>query len=214
MNFDIKKKNFIDLNYNLYEILNLNITNDISKIKKNLHKVLKTYHPDKNCNIEIDIFYHFIICKKILLNIDNKREYDDFLCEKNFISLKDNFKKDIVEVNTTKTFKEREIELNVKHNYIKKDNYENIMQIYEKLNRNDIIIDKNNNINDNTFNKIFEKENNINNKNSECTDIIIKPVNLIRDEITYTSIDNIDKLYEDYSDDGNITNFFSYNNFN
>lgn len=214
MNFDINKKNFIDLNYNLYEILNVDSADDIAKIKKNLNKVLKTYHPDKNCDIEIDIYHHFIICKKILLDNDNKKIYDDFLNEKDFVKLKDNVKKETIDVNIEKTFGERERELNTKHNYNTEQKYEDISYIYNTLDRNNIIINKNEDINKDTFNDIFEKTTEPKNKISKCTDIIIKPVSLICNEISYTSIDNMDKLYDDDIDAENIDKFFLYNTLN
>ena len=51
---------FNNLKYNLYEILNVPPTSDESNIKKSFMKLVKNFHPDKNSELEEDIYYHII----------------------------------------------------------------------------------------------------------------------------------------------------------
>ena len=59
---------FNTLKYNLYEILNVDINDDDKKIKKKFIHVIKNFHPDKNSELEEDIYYHIILANQILLN--------------------------------------------------------------------------------------------------------------------------------------------------
>ena len=49
---------FNNLNYNLYELLNVSEDATEQTIKKNFIKITKTFHPDKNSELEEDIYYY------------------------------------------------------------------------------------------------------------------------------------------------------------
>jgi DnaJ-class molecular chaperone len=59
---------FNSLKYNLYEILNDARDDDDIKIKKSFMKLIKNFHPDKNSELEEEIYYHIIMSNQILLN--------------------------------------------------------------------------------------------------------------------------------------------------
>ena len=82
------------LKYNLYEILNVLQSANINQIKTNYIKLIKKFHPDKNSNLEEDIYYHIIIAGQILLNNKLREEYDEYLNNKSdtYLELKNNFK--------------------------------------------------------------------------------------------------------------------------
>jgi DnaJ-class molecular chaperone len=61
---------FNSIKYNLYEILNVTKDVDEQKIKKSFMKIIKNFHPDKNSELEEDIYYHIILANQILLNSD------------------------------------------------------------------------------------------------------------------------------------------------
>mgnify|MGYP000055831064 FL=1 len=86
---------FNNLKYNLYEILNIPTNSDDVKIKKSFMKIIKNFHPDKNTELEEDIYYHIILANQILLNKESRRKYDDFLVgtAETFHELKNSFKK-------------------------------------------------------------------------------------------------------------------------
>jgi curved DNA-binding protein CbpA len=181
---------FNTLKYNLYEILNVEINDDEKKIKKKFINVIKNFHPDKNSELEEDIYYHIILANQILLNKKNREKYNDFLSgtADTFYELKNKFK------NNNFTF-------NIDKNINFSDNYENdnesINDKYEKIikNRNDISINYDSEIiNNNIFHNKFiniKKNNNL----SQNYDIIeYLPYELIYDN-KFTNINNINKLY-------------------
>ena len=69
---------FNNLKYNLYEILNIPTNSDDVKIKKNFMKIIKNFHPDKNSELEEEIYYHIILANQILLNKESRKKYDEF----------------------------------------------------------------------------------------------------------------------------------------
>jgi len=80
-----KSINFLELKYNLYELLNINIFDTDEIIKKNFNKIVKKFHPDKNSNTEIDIYNHIILSKKILLDNNLRQQYNNFIKKKNLM---------------------------------------------------------------------------------------------------------------------------------
>ena len=146
---------FNTLKYNLYEILNVEINDDEKKIKKKFINVIKNFHPDKNSELEEDIYYHIILANQILLNKKNREKYNEFLLgtADMFYELKNKFK------NNNFIFNNKEINKNINFN----DNYDNndnesLNDKYEKIikNRNNISINYDSDIiNNNIFNNKF-----------------------------------------------------------
>ena len=93
---------FNNIKYNLYEILNINEDADESKIKKSFMKIIKTFHPDKNSELEEDIYYHIILANQILLNKESRKKYDSFIDDSadTYGELKDKFNKTIKDINS------------------------------------------------------------------------------------------------------------------
>jgi curved DNA-binding protein CbpA len=116
---------FNNLKYNLYELLNVNNDEDESKIKKNFMRIIKKFHPDKNSELEEDIYYHIILANQILLNKESRKKYDVYLQDKSeiFSELKESFNKTIKNQPTTdkkqniSLFNNKVKELNEKHGY-------------------------------------------------------------------------------------------------
>ena len=191
---------FNTLKYNLYEILNVDINDDEKKIKKKFINVIKNFHPDKNSELEEDIYYHIILANQILLNKKNREKYNNFISNTSemFYELKNNFKKfnnnNLLFNNTNNdNFNKKCKELD-NNNFFNDDNepinikYDNFIK-----NRNNISINYDSEIiNNNIFNNKFinKKENNNNNLNI----IEYLPYELVHDN-KFTYIDNINKLY-------------------
>ena len=93
---------FNSLKYNLYEILNIPQDAEESKIKKSFMKIIKSFHPDKNSELEDEIYYHIILSNQILLNKQSRQKYDAYLFSSalNFNELKTSFNKTIKEIKT------------------------------------------------------------------------------------------------------------------
>jgi len=73
---------FNNLKYNLYELLNVTPDADSSKIKKNFMKIIKNFHPDKNSDLEEEIYYHIILANQVLLDKESRKKYDEFISER------------------------------------------------------------------------------------------------------------------------------------
>jgi len=203
---------FNNLKYNLYEILNIPSNSDDIKIKKNFMKIIKTFHPDKNSELDEDIYYHIILANQILLNKDSRRKYDDFLLSsaETFYELKNSFKKSIEDVehlfpskNDSKVqFENKFKELNKKHKFDDDNSMESIMQKFNKIKeirtKNDFSIEKEEFKSVDEFNNKF-----IINKaeGGKFSDQIVEykgcPAELSTYVIgeNYTNLNDIDKLY-------------------
>jgi curved DNA-binding protein CbpA len=201
---------FNDLKYNLYEILNVPIDAPEIKIKKSFMKLVKNFHPDKNLELEEEIYYHIILSNQILLNKESRAKYNVFLqtSADTFKELKDTFNKNIK--NIEQNFSNKELSLNeyiAKNEILNKKhneqsfidtNHQSVLERFEKLKtkRNDINIIKENINNDKEFNTKFE-----NNKiDGKFKDQIIEYVatgdltTYISGDV-YTSLSDMDKLY-------------------
>jgi curved DNA-binding protein CbpA len=134
---------FNNLKYNLYEILNVAPNSDDIKIKKNFMKIIKNFHPDKNSDLEEEIYYHIILANQILLNKDSRKKYDDFLAGSadTFSELKNSFKKSIQDVeqffaakeDSQVLFETKLRELNQKHGFNDNDLSGSIMEKFKKI---------------------------------------------------------------------------------
>jgi curved DNA-binding protein CbpA len=202
---------FNNLKYNLYEILNIPSNSDEKKIKKNFMKIIKTFHPDKNSNLEEDIYYHIILANQILLNKESRNKYDEYIKTKseNFNELKGQFNKTINNIDqyfpdknsSNIVFKEMFSQMNKKHSFDENLNTTNINERFQKVKssreNNDIKIEKEDIKNIEDFNTIF----NINKNSGKFKDILVEykgtPSELSTIVIgdNYTNLLDIDKLY-------------------
>ena len=207
---------FNTLKYNLYTILNVPNDADNVTIKTKFMKIIKNFHPDKNTELEEEIYYHIILANQVLLNKELRKNYDLFLDPNinTFNDLKESFNKMNKDMNTTssnsssnknsgsiKEFTDKCELLNKKHNAVldssKLDNVV-VMERLEKIKqeRNNIKIVKEDIKDDKDFNNKFN-----NNKiDGKFKDQIIE-YNASSDLATYinhnnyTNIEDIDKLY-------------------
>ena len=202
---------FNSIKYNLYEILNVNKDADELKIKKSFMKIIKNFHPDKNSELEEDIYYHIILANQILLNKESRKKYDNFINDSSdtYFELRDNFNKTIKNVDENIPNKGESInlfnykinELNKKHGY---DNNLDSISITERFNNvkekrqvNEIKINKENFIDTKDFNNKFEN-NKIDGKHkSQIIEFSGTPTELSTYVVgeNYTSLADIDKLY-------------------
>ena len=198
---------FSHLKYNLYEILDVSPTSDINVIRKQYLKLIKNFHPDKNSSIEMNIYYHIIEAKNILLDENIRKLYDNFIDPtiETFDELKNNYKKynDISNMPLSDAkleFNKKIDELEKKHNIHNININQDITKI--KYNNNDIIIDKEDIKDFKEFNDKFD-----NNKLSGAvkTQIIeLSKINNAYESLlvdNYSNIEEIDKLYVEDSID-------------
>jgi curved DNA-binding protein CbpA len=201
---------FNNLKYNLYEILNISADSDEKKIKKHFMKIIKTFHPDKNSDLEEDIYYHIILANQILLNKDSRKRYDEYIKTKSesFNELKTQFNKSVDNIekffpeknNSNTVFKDKFNELNKKHGYNEFMN-ENMDDKFKKLKNSretpEIKIQKEDIKNISEFNNIF----NTNKSSGKFTDVLVYNKSTPSELSTYvlgenyTNLVDIDKLY-------------------
>ena len=184
---------FNTMKYNLYEILNVSPQTEESKIKKSFMKLIKNFHPDKNSELEEEIYYHIILANQILLNKDSRKKYDNYLTDRSntFNELKNNFDKTIKNTKNTDTpngdnisiFNNKFEELNKKHGY--NNNTSNIVCFDNSI-----------------FNEMFNDIFNINKSDTgKFKDVLIRyegnPSELSTYVIGehYTNLCDLDKLY-------------------
>jgi curved DNA-binding protein CbpA len=137
--------NFNELKFNLYEVLGLTNEASESRIKKSFKKLVIEYHPDKNPDYNEEIFNHIVIANQVLSNTILRKDYDNYLEEKDnktsHVDLKNNFESAIKDVEklfpvkeeANKTFKTKIEELNKKHGVNDDLNSRNVMSQYEQL---------------------------------------------------------------------------------
>ena len=160
---------FNNLKYNLYEILNVPANSEETKIKKSFMKMVKNFHPDKNSELEEDIYYHIILANQILLNKDSRRKYDNYLIDRadTFDELKGSFSKTVKELDKNIPDKEASIALfnntsnmlNKKHGYVDNESVpimEKFNKIKENRDSNDIKIEQENIKSTTEFNNKFD----------------------------------------------------------
>jgi curved DNA-binding protein CbpA len=195
---------FNNLKYNLYELLNVQVDADSAKIKKNFMKIIKTFHPDKNSELEEDIYCHIILANQILLNNESRKKYDEYINDtaETFYELKQSFNKSIANYSQEKDciheFNKKFDALNKKHGYKEFNTLEPVIDKFNKTNRDDIKIEKESFTTLDDFNKKF---NNSKLKGGKLQDQIIEYKNSPQELSTYvigekyTNLQDIDKLY-------------------
>jgi curved DNA-binding protein CbpA len=205
---------FNNLKYNLYEILNVPSDSSDVKIKKSFMKLIKTFHPDKNSELEEEIYYHIILANQILLNKDSRNKYDDYLFNKadTFNELKDTFNKVKKEIdnnidkekeksNNLNLFNNRVQELNKKHGFNYDDNKDQSVNdkftMYKMKRINDIDIPKETFKDTKEFNSKFHT----NKVDGKFKDMIVEykggpsELSTYISGTNYTSLEDMDKLY-------------------
>ena len=204
---------FDSLKYNLYDILNVSPDADIVKIKKSFMKIIKTFHPDKNSDLEEEIYYHIILANQILLNKESRKKYDKFLLDnaETFTELKNSFQKSLKEIDqsfpdkkiSNDLFAQKLNELNKKHGYSENITNDSVMDRFSKVKggRDNIKIEREDIKNMNDFNNKF----NYNKTEGKFKDQIVEyhghPSELSTYVIgeQYTNLSDLDKLYVDDS---------------
>ena len=116
---DKVSNSFNELEFNLYELLNLPIDCSTDDVRKTFRKLIKKFHPDKITSIEEKLYYNITIANNILSNQESKDRYDTWLVKsnRNHDSLKSNFKNDLLDVKQyfPQTAKEAQVEF-IKNN--------------------------------------------------------------------------------------------------
>lgn len=187
MSIPLVSINFNELKFSLYEVLGLTNEASENKIKKSFKKLLIELHPDKNPDSNEEIFNHIIIANQVLGNSILRKDYDNYLQEKdNQIShtdLKNTFDsviKDVekmfpVKEDATKQFKSKIEELNNKHGVNNNLNSKNVISQYDQLKKmrdSQVNIPQEKISNTNDFNQKFESRKDIGTFNNQ-----IIPVN-------------------------------------
>ena len=106
-------------------------------------KIIKNFHPDKNSELEEEIYYHIILANQILLNKESRKKYDEFsACSaETFHELKNTFKKSMQDVDqllpskddSKVMFENKLYELNKKHGFNDQDSVSSIMERFNKI---------------------------------------------------------------------------------
>jgi len=161
---------FNDLEFNLYELLNLPIGCSTEDVKKTFRRLIKKFHPDKITSIEEKLYYNITIANHILSNQESKDSYDKWLIKSNMNheSLKNNFKNDLLDVKQyfPQTIKEAQVEFIKNNDFLKnrhgeyKEDSRSISSIYKEkeINRKDLpSITQENFSNMKDFNKKFSE---------------------------------------------------------
>jgi len=216
--------NFDELNVNLYDILEIKPNCGIRDIKDSYKKLVLLYHPDKNSDIDPELFSMISIAYKVLKKPDIRIKYDKYLQTKKSISMNHNdIKKNYSEINKSynnnlnkddskKEFYSKMEQLNKKHNYTENNDNRTIKEKLDKIkvNRNNLnfnfpqIFENNKDFNSNKFNDNFDsfkngnESLNTNNQNIVKANTDINPLafNGFNNEYTnFSTINDIDKLY-------------------
>lgn len=211
---NLKNINFNDLEFNLYELLNVKNNADAIKIKKSYKKLIIQFHPDKCTDLEENIFYNITLAYQILKDKNLKKKYDIWLnkpnSEKSQIELKNNFLK---ESNNMKSYfpslpqearinYDRKIkDLEKKHGIIEndsiplKDKYNS--KVYDRHNLKNVKKEKFNN--ETQFNNKFihRKKKQFKNVDNKKKEIICYQMTQISKN--YASVKDYNKLYSNES---------------
>mgnify|MGYP000159035831 FL=1 len=190
-----------------YNILNLSKNANINDIKKAYRQLSIKFHPDKNSNLEEDIYYHIIIAGQILLNNKLREEYDEYLNNKSdtYLELKNNFNNlqfnKLNDIPTDNIYEKLQQKMNKNHGYNIKINDINPMEkfiTYKSSRKNDTYIPL---VNYNTtadFNDDFKKrKSNDTNLDNQIIQSVTYPLELNTYITTeqYSKLDDIEKLY-------------------
>ena len=178
--------NFNELKFSLYEVLGLTNEASENRIKKSFKKLVIELHPDKNPDSNEEIFNHIVIANQVLGNSILRKDYDNYLQEKDIkiihTDLKNNFDsviKDVekmfpVKEEATKKFKSKIEELNNKHGVNNNLNSTNVISQYEHLKKmrdSQVSIPQEKISNTNDFNQKFESRKDTGTFNSQIIQV-------------------------------------------
>ncbi len=220
--------NFDELDVNLYDVLEIKPNADIKSIKDSYKKLVLLYHPDKNPNIDPELFSMISIAYRVLKKPDTRTKYDKYLQTKKSVSMNHNdIKSNYSEINKSynsglnkddskREFYNKMEELNRKHKYTKNTDNRTVKEKLDsiKVNRNNInfnfpkIFENNKDFSTNKFNNNFNKFKdgnkslNINNQSIIKADSDLNPLafnGFNNDYTSFSTINDIDKLYTEDS---------------
>ena len=199
---------FHQLEFNLYELLNLSVDCSIEDVKKRFKKLVKKFHPDKISELEEKLYYNITIAHHILSNQQTKDKYNTWLLKSNMNhgSLKNNFKEDSLNIKQyfPKTQDEAKVEFIKTNEYLKNrhgdytEDNRNMSSIYkdkEKSRRNipEILKEDFNDMKD--FNKKFsERKVNC----VFCNTLVKRETNIVPFQFksqNYAELKDIDNVY-------------------
>jgi curved DNA-binding protein CbpA len=187
---------FNKLKYNLYEILNIHQDASIDIIKKTFRKVIKSFHPDKNSELEEDIYYHIILAHQVLTDSNLRTKYDYHIknSEASFIELKNGYNAQNNYTYNTSDFHTEMNRLNKMHGFSTFNDNENVLNKFNKIkNGLNITIQKEDIRSNDDFNKIFDNKNTTSiveyKEPSELSSYVVGEY--------FTYINDINKLYID-----------------
>jgi curved DNA-binding protein CbpA len=220
MSSSVIEVDFNTLKYNLYDILQVEPTASDNQIKKTFIKAIRNFHPDKNSELENEIYYHLVLSNQILLNPVTRSKYDAWLLStaQTFDELKSSFKKTATNIDnyfpkkevSNGSFKSKMEELNKKHGYDESLNSVSINERFAKVksSRTPIEIQREDIRGNSDFNEKF----NSGKETGKLKDQIIEWKPKSTELATwsgndfYTNLADLDKLYVE---DTVLTNKFS-----
>ena len=214
--------NFNELKFSLYEVLGLTNEASENRIKKSFKKLVIELHPDKNPDSNEEIFNHIVIANQVLGNSILRKDYDNYLQEKDIkiihTDLKNNFDsviKDVekmfpVKEEATKKFKSKIEELNNKHGVNNNLNSTNVISQYEHLKKmrdSQVSIPQEKISNTNDFNQKFESRKDTGTFNSQIIQVNTNStLGTYQPNDALVGIGDYSKLYlEDNVSTGNYT---------
>lgn len=213
---DSEQINFNNLQFNLYELLDLSPTCTCDEVKKTFRRIIKKFHPDKITQIEELLYYNITTANHILSNPVSKNKYDTWLARlkptqpTDFNTELQNVKQYFPESKTEAvlSFTEQSNELYKRHGeYV--DDKRNISAIYkdkESARNNIPEIKRENFLNTKEFNETFQTRK----KTGAFSNQLVKRTNDIIPfqfgEKTYAELKEANNLYKK---DSQITTAFS-----
>jgi len=171
---------FNNIKYNLYDILNVSPHDTIQDIKKKYIKIIKVFHPDKNSELEEDIYYHLVLAGQILTNLELKEKYDKFILNK--IKTHDELKHFFIK------------EANVIPENIKKPDFDTLNTKFNEIHGYNNFVE-NNNVTNIQYEKEIKIDDNYTQEiNNEIIQVPSEIISYIDGEY-FTYISDLDKLY-------------------
>jgi curved DNA-binding protein CbpA len=206
--------NFSDLEFNLYEILNLpqNCTNN--DIRTTFKKLVKKFHPDKITELEEKIYYYITLANHILTDVNSRAAYDRWLLNfSNNVEIKQEDKEERENMDkyfpnnyfeATKNFNKEEYNFKKRHGLDDEDN-RTFSELYDdKINKLNNLenIEKENFKNMKDFNNKFDNRMKPGGKYSNNVIIYDKNNQIVKhniknNQLKYSNLRDLNKMYCD-----------------